>query len=164
MRGSPIRAAFGWALLQETRLAIEQKFNSGSRDVPHILRTELQNLLGKFHLSIETFLPVILDNYALIDRDFMSRSVEPLMTVNPLWRKESDDPNALQEIGILLETQTIGCGTAMLPFARVWWPLTTAHVSRSLNVSPVFMLSRAINLIKIIFRLFWEYNDCLISE
>lgn len=65
----------------------------------------------------------------------MPRSVEPLMTVNPLWRKETTVPNQLQEIALLLETQTIGCDETMLPFARVWWPLTSSHISRSLNVS-----------------------------
>ena len=47
MRGSPIRAAFGWALLQEIRLTTEQKFNTGQRNVPQLLRTELQGLLSK---------------------------------------------------------------------------------------------------------------------
>ena len=47
MRGSPIRAAFGWALLQEIRLTAEQKFNTGQRDVPQLLRNELQDLLSK---------------------------------------------------------------------------------------------------------------------
>ena len=78
------------------------------------------------------------DNYDILDRDFVSRTVEPLMSVNPLWRKESVAPDALQEIGLLIETQTIGSGTAMLPFAKVWWPLTTSHISRSLNVSILF--------------------------
>lgn len=47
MRGSPIRAAFGWALLQEIRLSIEKKFNLGQHDVPQLLRIELLNLLSK---------------------------------------------------------------------------------------------------------------------
>ena len=51
MRGSPIRAAFGWALLQEIRLTTEQKFNTGQRNVPQLLRTELQGLLSKEFLS-----------------------------------------------------------------------------------------------------------------
>ena len=47
LRGSPTRAAFGFCLLQELRLSTELKFNAGIRDAQNLLRTELENLLGK---------------------------------------------------------------------------------------------------------------------
>lgn len=134
MRGSPTRAAFGFCLLQELRLTTEQKFNVGIRDAPQILRNEIQNLLGTGNYKhIDHSHKIYLDEYIVDNPDFMARTVEPIMPVNPLWRRETTN-GGKQEIGLLIETQVIGCLPNMHHFGRMWWPLTSAHVSRNLNV------------------------------
>lgn len=135
LRGSPTRAAFGFCLLQELRLTTEQKFNVGIRDAPQILRNEIQNLLGAGDYKYTNhFHKIYLDEYVVDNPNFMAHTVEPIMPVNPLWRRETTKDGGKQEIGLLIETQVIGCLPQMRPFGRMWWPLTSAHVSRNLNV------------------------------
>ena len=66
------------------------------------------------------------------DTDFCVHGTTPLLPVNPIWKEERD---GMVDVGILLEIQTYACKTPMIALGKVWWPLTQAHISRSLNVS-----------------------------
>ena len=75
---------------------------------------------------------MFLAGYEVINSDFSIRSITPLMPLNNMWRQQRGEINA---IGLLLEVHTVGCTDEMLPFTRVWWPLSGSHVARALNVS-----------------------------
>ena len=78
---------------------------------------------------------MVLDGYEVLDPTFSAHIIEPLMPVNPLWRAPLS--NDIQEVGLLLETHVISCFPSMLPLGRVWWPLSSATMSRNLNVSNI---------------------------
>ena len=80
----------------------------------------------------------------MADPDFQVRTVAPLMPTNALWRHEVGHGN---DVGLLLEVHTVGCISEMLSLARCWWPLTGAHVSKSLNVSFLVFLSISVHTI-----------------
>ena len=46
-RGTPVRAALAWALLEEIRITTEDHFNRDVRDPPKPLRALLQDLFGR---------------------------------------------------------------------------------------------------------------------
>ena len=71
--------------------------------------------------------------YPVLDDSFSARVTEPLMPVNHLWRQELTDH--VHEVGMLLEVHVVACRADMLSFAKIWWPLTNAVMSRHLNVS-----------------------------
>ena len=64
--------------------------------------------------------------------EFNVRGTSPLLPVNPIWKRE-ERKNSL-DVGILLEVQTIACKPDLFALGKNWWPLTSAHISRSLNV------------------------------
>ena len=45
-RGTPVRAAAQWCLLEETRLYVDAHFNDNSRIGQRVLRDAINNLIG----------------------------------------------------------------------------------------------------------------------
>ena len=46
-RGSPVKAALLWSMLEETRICIENHFNLNQRDMPRPLREAIFHVTGK---------------------------------------------------------------------------------------------------------------------
>ena len=133
-RGSPVRAAVFWCLLEEGRCAVENRFNLNMHSNRRPLRELVYTFIGMdIHLHENIFNLLYLDRHAVLDADFGPHIVEPIMPVNRLWRQPVVDD--IYEVGMLLEVQVIGCRNEMLPFGRIWWPLCAAMMSRTMNVS-----------------------------
>lgn len=150
-RGTPVRAAAQWCMLEEVRLYVDARFNDNSRIGHRVLRDAINQLIGKsqnyfFCMEKYQFQKIqdicewisqklrtyYSDGYEVINSDFSLRSITPLMPLNGMWRQQRHHVNSC---GLLLELHTVGCTEEMLPFTRVWWPLTGSHVGRTLNVS-----------------------------
>ena len=86
--------------------------------------------MTKFSLTQAKY---FLDGYPVLDGTFSARITEPLMPVNPLWQQGMSEQ--VNEVGMLLEVQVVACHPSMLSLARCWWPLTSAVMSRHMNVS-----------------------------
>ena len=65
------------------------------------------------------------------DASFTSHKVKPLMPNTPIWKEVRQGRN---DVGVLLEIQTVACADEMQNLGKVWWPLTQAHISKSLQV------------------------------
>ena len=136
-RGTPVRAAVQWCLLEEVRGSLEQHFNDGLRTEVRPLRDAVNRLISKFSALSEMkkklrYLQKLSDSYEVINSDFMIRSVPPMMPLNPMWRRQTGEMHA---VGLLLELQSVACTDEMLPFAKSWWPLAGNTVGRTMNVS-----------------------------
>ena len=68
------------------------------------------------------------------DANFTSHKTKPLMLNNPIWKEVRQDRN---DVGALLEIQTVACTNEMKNLGKVWWPLTHAHISKSLQVRKI---------------------------
>ena len=47
-RGTPVRAAAQWCMLEEVRLYVDAHFNDNSRNERRVLRDAINQLIGKF--------------------------------------------------------------------------------------------------------------------
>ena len=63
--------------------------------------------------------------------EFTCVTVNPIMPVNPIWKKEREQK---LELGLILETQNVACERDRMHLGRCWWPLARAQLSRSLHV------------------------------
>ena len=132
-RGSPVRAALLWSMLEEARIYTEDHFNMNQRVVTRPIRDLIAAITGEIRGTQIILKPDgFSEKFDLIDPDFQVRAVESLLPTNPLWKQQVGQ---FTHAGLLVEVQTIGCRTDMVHLAKNWWPLTSATVSRSLNVS-----------------------------
>ena len=135
-RGTPVRAALTWALIEETRLYLELQFNENVRICARPLRSAIMDFSGKkkFHFSERKNFSkkFILAACDVSDASFKMHKVKPLMPPNPIWK--DGDSNKLN-VGLLLETQIVACSDNMFDLGKVWWPFTQAHISKSLQVN-----------------------------
>ena len=53
------------------------------------------------------------------------------MSGNTVWKESRQGRN---DVGVLLEVQTVACNEDLQDLGKVWWPLTHAHISKSLQV------------------------------
>ena len=53
------------------------------------------------------------------------------MPNSPIWKETRQGRN---DVGVLLEVQTVACSDEKQNLGKVWWPLTHAHISKSLQV------------------------------
>ena len=142
-RGTPVRAAFQWVMLEEARLAIEARMNDDNLSTARPFREIVNQFTGEF--LADDFVTLknkyCSDNHEVLDSTFNSHNVEPLMPVNTLWQNALSGSynqtgyHQITEVGFLIETQTIACPDEMLALGKCWWPLTSAIMSRNLNVS-----------------------------
>ena len=58
------------------------------------------------------------------------------MPLNSIWKEENDKA---VNMGLLIEVQVVACEKEDLHLGRCWWPLTSAHISRSLQVKIMFI-------------------------
>ena len=133
-RGSPVRAALLWAMLEEARIYTENHFNLNQRTDDRPLRQAVHSITGMICISkcLSLVIYFVLEQFEILDADFQVRSVEPLLPINPLWKENVGDS---VHVGLLVECHTIGCRTERIQLSRCWWPLTSASASRMLNVS-----------------------------
>ena len=56
------------------------------------------------------------------------------MPANTVWKEEHGDHS---DVGMLFEIQVVACGGEEMSLGQCWWPLTSAHISRSMQVITV---------------------------
>ena len=131
-RGAPIRAALTWALLEESRIYAEMRFNQNYRVTSRPLRLNVQTMISKFFKRQGKSPYYFLDACPIDNSNFTVRGTTPLLPVNPIWKEEK---NGVFDVGVLIEVQTLACSPDMFTLGKCWWPLTSSHISRCLNVS-----------------------------
>ena len=136
LRGSPLRAALFWALLEETRITTENHFNESNPVTVRPLRNQMSKFVGKFsNLNLFISKTYFSESFPVIDPGFQTLNVKPLMPLNTLWRREND---GIHSVGALFEFQTISCYNDHVELGKCWWPLCAAMISRNLNVSSFY--------------------------
>ena len=79
------------------------------------------------------------------DANFIVATVPPLMKTPHLWIKSED--GGVQQIGMLVELQTVASFVEDIPLSSCWWPYGRAIISTRLQVRSSWRLESQIIVI-----------------